>query len=337
MLFIMNWLMDAGILAVTAHLYHKRPGVLRLAGSAALAAGLACVQTVITAGALAGTWVSGSGARLIFMGLTALLTTGAAFGIRNKEEWFLETLTFILTGMFVGGVLQAFFYQGVYEKSVSGILILAAGGAVFLFMIFGLARWERSRRQKAQLFRVILENNGLVREVTGLLDTGNRLYTPGGKRPVSIVEYKSVKELFPASLPALQVRLIPYSSLGNENGVIAGIIIERMTVLQQNDRVTVKHPVIGLYKGSLSENKKFQMILHPDYREGETEVHTENGEDENGRNENDYKGDGAQPVSAEDKTRPAQNDDVRKGGGPLYRRKRRAARPAFPGQRAGGD
>jgi len=54
----------------------------------------------------------------------------------------------------------------------------------------------------------------------------------------------------------------PYQSVGNEHGVLEGIVVERMMIQQEEGEVVKKEAVVALYKGKLSRDGTFQMILN---------------------------------------------------------------------------
>ena len=106
--------------------------------------------------------------------------------------------------------------------------------------------------------------------VTALLDTGNRLYEPATKKPVSIGERDTLLALFPEEEEETEgFFLIPYHSIGGE-GVLKGKLLPEMAAVLEDGR-EVPCPggpfLIALKEGRISPNADCQLILHGDFAE----------------------------------------------------------------------
>ena len=58
-----------------------------------------------------------------------------------------------------------------------------------------------------------------------------------------------------------KIRLIPFMSLGKENGMLIGIKADGLTVNTQEDVVFIKNIIIGIYDGSLSKTGKYKALI----------------------------------------------------------------------------
>lgn len=125
-------------------------------------------------------------------------------------------------------------------------------------------------------------------EVRGLMDTGNLLKDPVSNLPVVIVETSVVLSLFPAEIqaiiidPALDVidkvdqllqtswflrfRIIPYSSLGKEGGMLIGIKPDQVEMIGKAIHQT-KQVILGLHQGQLHLEGDYHALLHPELLE----------------------------------------------------------------------
>ncbi|MBO6015725.1 MAG: sigma-E processing peptidase SpoIIGA, partial [Lachnospiraceae bacterium] len=100
-----------------------------------------------------------------------------------------------------------------------------------------------------------------------LVDTGNSLCDPISRRPVLILE-RSVLKAYEVTIRPEQYRVIPYHSLGRENGMLEGFVAGLVCVLDETEngriqRMKRSNVVIGIYEGTLSGDGAYQMILHP--------------------------------------------------------------------------
>ena len=57
-------------------------------------------------------------------------------------------------------------------------------------------------------------------------------------------------------------KIIPYQSVGKEHGVLEGIVVDELVIQKEKEQVVKKGAVIALYKGKLSKDGEFQMILN---------------------------------------------------------------------------
>lgn len=111
-----------------------------------------------------------------------------------------------------------------------------------------------------------------------IIDTGNFLKDPITKVPVAVVEKKVLTGIIPEKilnnlsniiegeeidlgeyLP--KIRLIPFMSLGKENGILIGVKAEGITISTQEETIFIKNIIIGIYDGSLSKTGKYKALI----------------------------------------------------------------------------
>lgn len=100
--------------------------------------------------------------------------------------------------------------------------------------------------------------------LTALLDTGNFLVEPISGKPVSVLEEAYLLPYFSRKELAQQFRLIPYRSVGRSHGVMQGVIFDRMDLQKGRKKKSIKEPMIGIVRGTISANGAYQMLLHSD-------------------------------------------------------------------------
>jgi sigma-E processing peptidase SpoIIGA len=139
--------------------------------------------------------------------------------------------------------------------AVSG---LAAAGVYLIACI------AAGRTMPDLLVPVRLLWNGKSAEVTALIDTGNHLTEPLTGRPVSIIAGEIAEKLMEERQIQQQgCFLIPYHSIGVEKGYLQGVTIDRMEIGKQGTITTINKPVLAIYKGKISAEGQYEMILHP--------------------------------------------------------------------------
>ena len=67
----------------------------------------------------------------------------------------------------------------------------------------------------------------------------------------------------------MQLRVIPYSSLGNENGILLGIKARKVIIKKDNENILKENVVIGIYDGKIDKDSKYQGLIGVNLLEGE--------------------------------------------------------------------
>lgn len=169
----------------------------------------------------------------------------------------------------------AFFFGGIWmmlQGQIKGLgwimgFMITMGMVLLVFR----SLWNTLRQQKEFLYQVSFQWQGVTVKVCGFLDTGNFLYEPIGKVPVSVMEEAVFLEYFKEPLTIFiekhsvkDIRMIPYHTVGKENGMMLGILVTKIQITNGNQKVEVKHGIVGISKKPLSERGHYQMLLHPD-------------------------------------------------------------------------
>ena len=163
--------------------------------------------------------------------------------------------------------------------------ILALSGALFyaIIKIFYIIS-KKSLNKKSLRKTVLLHLKNKTAEITALLDTGNSLIDPISLAPVIIAEYNSLKNLFSDDVQdildkiddnniewimksvcdkGLAMRLIPFSSIGKENGMLLGFVPDKAEIYDECGIRVLGKCVIAVCKSSLSKDKSYGALLNP--------------------------------------------------------------------------
>ena len=201
---------------------------------------------------------------------------GLFFGI----VFFLSSSPFYsnLTGL--SEVISRYFFPG---------LALTAGIYIFITKFAG----RMFHKQLTQsVFRVPVKVlfQGAEVEVQALIDTGNSLQDPLSNTPVVIVEYGAIKEILSVEIRrafeynpdpdlmlildsiyqtswATRFRVIPFTSLGRENGLIVGFKPDKIEIFSEGLQVSTSNVIIGIYRQELCPDGGYRALLHPDILE----------------------------------------------------------------------
>jgi len=162
------------------------------------------------------------------------------------------------------------------------LLALALAGIVTRIL------WEIIHNIKDKvLVQLYISFDSKIIGLYALVDTGNALHDPLTNMPVVIVEFGAIKDILPVEIRAVfeesgdnnlgditnaisntswftRFRLIPFTSLGKENGMLVGFKPDFIEIDNDNEKKDIKDVVIGIYTRSLSKNEKYRALLSPE-------------------------------------------------------------------------
>lgn len=206
---------------------------------------------------------------LVFYAVNFLFA-GAAFGL------------FYLTDL--GSVAGAVMSNGIFYFDLPlGVLLTTSAGAYLL--LWAVQRIYTYKMSKAgKYYDIVIHYHGRQAAVHALLDTGNSLADPLTGKPVIVAELDSLAPLFgeavnqifsacqnddtnliPLVMEHAQLhdnfRLIPFSSLGRENGLLLAFLPDCVELAAEER--SVRDVLIGIYTKKLSKTQEYKALLHP--------------------------------------------------------------------------
>ena len=205
------------------------------------------------------------------------------WGIMLLVAFMLGGCTYAFSGILGGSMLT---YGGLMYLSPQGVLIaffFAVGLCIILVRPIGrILSGKAVREGSIVLVNVILGKRSA--RFNALVDTGNSLIDPLTGYPVIIVEAESVKNIVPpdvydfflsSKVPDEKVKaeinpswksrmhLIPFKSIGRENGILAGFRPDSIKVLHGNNFKEIKNAIIGICGIKLSNSSRYTALLGP--------------------------------------------------------------------------
>lgn len=203
--------------------------------------------------------------------VSTFIFAGAAFAF----------LYFNQSGGFIRNGIVYFFWESKWT-----MLILSIATVGILVAIF----WEqvRYRLVRDQLYKqLIIAFDRRTINLDALVDTGNSLHDPLTNLPVVVVEFKAVKELLPPEISEIfeqsreedlvnatkvisasawfsRFRLIPFTSLGKENGMLIGFKPDYIEIAEDSGKKGISEVIVGIYNRALSRNDRYRALLSPE-------------------------------------------------------------------------
>ncbi|GKX29071.1 sporulation sigma-E factor-processing peptidase [Vallitalea longa] len=289
--FIINLIMDYIILFIVKVLTKRNTKKIRLFLGAVVGALMMCMIVILPYDNYFFNVVVG------YL-LTSVLLIYISFKPKILSEFIKLTIIMYLSAIMLGGIMFALYYYSsigvAVSKVINGTYNMDLG--VGLFVIFGIIAiiiFKIIRKVMANtvmtnknLYGVEININDSKIMVNGLLDTGNNLYDPITKNPVLIAETELLKKLIEkdsydklrdiscdvynlssfaefGEKSNLKLRLIPFSSLGNENGMLLGIVADNICINLGNETKDYRDVVVAVYDKKLSNDNSYQVLIHP--------------------------------------------------------------------------
>ena len=225
--------------------------------------------------------------------LLSFLIIIIAFTPQRFREFVKQLAVFYLVSFILGGaVLGLFYFTNTGTVTPGGVFliggipwtILMGAGAVtvVIFRICLIPLYNLLERRSLHQDLTIRLGDKSV-DMVGLLDTGNELYDPITNYPVMIVQYSAVKELLHEKIREIfeenleddlervykgfkeadwvsRLRLIPYSSLGKEKGMMLGFKADQVFIGNR----CLEEVIVAVHTRPLSENGEYTALLNPD-------------------------------------------------------------------------
>jgi len=203
--------------------------------------------------------------------ISTFIFAGAAFAF----IYFNNTSGFVKSGVFY-----------VFTGSKWSIVVLSIITVAIITRIFWeIIQYKFVREELFVPIKIAFENR--VIDLSALVDTGNFLHDPLTNMPVVIVEFSAIAPILPEEIKEIFIsakendlgsvtsivagskwykrfRLIPFNSIGKENGMLIGFKPDYIVIGRNKDEKGVKDVVVGIYNKNLSKDEKYKALLGPD-------------------------------------------------------------------------
>lgn len=229
----------------------------------------------------------------------------AAIGKMNWKELIRYSISFFLITCFAGGFLNSVYYhtelrliliQLDYSVVFSNLPMWTVIVAILCIVpVAYLLVWLRKRYlgNKKEIFEIEMICGEQSTKAKGLFDTGNCLYDPISHSPVIIVENRVMERIIPSECRSilsiteyqnlqseaaasselldhflLRFHLIPYRSIGKEQGIMPGIVLDSIRIKMGEEICCQERVTAAICNHTLSSGGEYQVILHKELLEG---------------------------------------------------------------------
>lgn len=232
-----------------------------------------------------------------------ILTIGIIITFRPKTlKTFFKLVLFIHISSFtVGGMGMAMFFYTSIGNYAGDFMVYTFENFSFKILITSICMSyiiikltsqsiKNMLIKKQAIYTINIHYDNKISILNALVDTGNTLKEPLTLSPVIITEFSAVEEFLPASLLAFfknnlesndfdvnslfgsindidtinSIRLIPFKSVGEKNGLLLGFKPDNVEIIEENSVINVKDVIIGIYNCCLSKDGTYQGLLSPE-------------------------------------------------------------------------
>ena len=221
-----------------------------------------------------------------------------AYNPKKIKGLIKELIVFYLVSFALGGCAFALLYwikpqeifmeNGVFIGTYPIKIVLMGGllGIAITYISFKLVKNKMNKSELVYDIKIKLEEKEITTKV--LLDTGNMLKEPLSNIPVVLIEKDILIGLLPKELIYEQeqiiggdlkkqdnieykyktrLKIIPYTSVGKENGIILGIKADKISILTDVNEIVKKEVIVGIYNKRFSKSGKYFGLIGLDILE----------------------------------------------------------------------
>lgn len=265
--FMINFIMDYMIILITSRIAKvKKKRIRQLAG-----AGCGALYSVIVIKPLTNHLFKITLVNILIAAVMVLIS----FGFTSASVYIKNVFLLFVVSFTMSGIINYLYYSTVIGKYVRNVLsgnsnkVVNARKFILVsvlayILLSAIVRIIFSVRKDMELYydvKITFRGKSVV--VRGLYDTGNGLTEPVSGKMVHIAEYKILKPLLEGDEKAKEnIYVIPFHSIGEEDGIMYGIRMDEMVVLVDDEPKFLYNPIIGIYTGNVSKRGNYSVILN---------------------------------------------------------------------------
>lgn len=285
--FLENLVMNSIILVASGIILKKKMKWIRII----LASSLGAIYTIIGYISVLEIY-----SNLILKVILSILIIYIAFNPQTVKQLWKDLLIFYLTSFVFGGVAFALIYvvkpqdilmkNGLFLGTYPLKTVLLAAIVAFIIIIAAFAIVKTKFSKKDMFCDVEVELNNKIIKTRAMIDTGNLLKEPITNTPVIVLEHTLLYECVPKeildNLESIlggelvkipeevrneyisKLKLIPFVSLGKQNGMLVGIKADSLKIIQDDQEKENKNVIVGIYNKSLTKRGEYRALVGMD-------------------------------------------------------------------------
>ena len=227
--------------------------------------------------------------------ILSIMIVYIAYYPQSLKKMWKELLFFYLTSFVFGGVAFSLIYivkpQEIIMKNglflgtypLKTVILGAIVAFVIIITSFKIIKNKISKKDLICEITVEIENRKITTKA--LIDTGNMLKEPITNTPVVVIEHTLLYDVIPKEILnhleeiiggdfekipediknkyVSKLKLIPYSSLGKQNGMLLGIKAKKLIIVkgEEKEKIEKENIILGIYDKSLTKKGEYRAII----------------------------------------------------------------------------
>lgn len=225
--------------------------------------------------------------------LLSIIMIYIGFKPQNIKILCKQILLFYLTSFVFGGAAFSLLYfikpQDILMKNgvllgtypLKTVMLSAIVGFIVVVITFKIVKNRISKKDMYCKIDISLNNKNI--ETIAMIDTGNLLKEPITNTPVIVVEHTLLYDVIPkeilnnlneilggdfSNVPEkikneymLKLKVIPFTSLGRQNGMLLGIKADNVKVVKEEEIHIVNKTIVGIYNKSLTKKGEYRALV----------------------------------------------------------------------------
>ena len=227
--------------------------------------------------------------------ILSIMIVYIAYYPQTLKKMWKELLFFYLTSFVFGGVAFSLIYivkpQEIIMKNglflgtypLKTVILGAIVAFVIIITAFKIIKSKISKKDLICEITVEIENKKIITKA--LIDTGNMLKEPITNTPVVVIEHTLLYDVLPKEILnhleeiiggdfkeipeeiknkyVSKLKLIPYSSLGKQNGMLLGIKAKKLIIVkgEEKEKIEKENIILGIYDKSLTKKGEYRAII----------------------------------------------------------------------------
>ena len=225
--------------------------------------------------------------------ILSIIIVYIAFNPQNIKKMFKQMVMFYLVSFVFGGAAFFLIYVVKPQEIImkNGVFVgtyplkIAILGAIVGFTVIVLAYKIISSKlsKKSLICKVKIKLCNKQVNTTALIDTGNLLKDPISNMPVIVVEHTLLYNVLPKQILnnlekilggeldeiseevkkeyISKLKVIPFSSLGKQNGMLLGIKADEINIENEEEIITKENVIVGIYDKSLTKKGEYRALI----------------------------------------------------------------------------
>ena len=225
--------------------------------------------------------------------ILSIMIVYIAYYPQTLKKMWKELLFFYLTSFVFGGVAFSLIYivkpQEIIMKNglflgtypLKTVILGAIVAFVIIITAFKIIKSKISKKDLICEITVEIEDKKI--STNALIDTGNMLKEPITNTPVVVIERSLLYDVMPKEILnhlediiggdfekipeetknkyVSKLKLIPFSSLGKQNGMLIGIKPEYLKIIKEEQVEVKENVILGIYDKSLTKKGEYRALM----------------------------------------------------------------------------